>query len=841
MNNFYKVLLVFFILLYSAVFAQSDFSVEAYNQFLQNNQDLTYQQLSQTNDAGLFKGQINKDLESVSYLDSISIKLNLTDDEKNLLQKNGFMVTERLNPHGFVYGYKEIYDMELPVFISTDAVLYAMHKSYDAILKHFEQTILIDKTKYILSQLHSRLSDLEAKYGNDSTMVRALKDLDIYITVPRRILGTAMQPYFTENREVVTELFDLINNQMPTEFNLFANTPRKIDFSQFKPRGHYTESEELKRYFKAMIWLGRIEIYLIAPKSDDLPFSIEDVQRQNLLAALLYEAGSQSDARSAWADIEDILQHFIGVSDNINLDQLEQAYSLFEMEDASVFTDTLKVTAFQDLLTEQFETSQRINSHILMSDPMKPDQIVPATAFLLFGQRFVIDSYVTGNVVYDRILFEGKKVRRMLPSSLDVLFALGNDAALQLIKDEMEEYPYGSNLAASRYLVDSYTETFWNSSLYNSWLQSIRTLAPPENREGLPAFMQTAAWWQQKMNTQLASWAQLRHDNLLYAKQSYSGGITCFFPEGFVEPFPKFYDAIAQYAENAKHISNYLPDHSRQSTFNYFERVASIMDTLRSISQKELDGIIPDEEEKLFLKRTLHYELMCGISFDGWFPKLFWDLEDEKSEERDIIVADVHTAPTDQFGAPVGWVMHAGTGPLNMAVIVTDRATGSDMAFAGPVMSYYEHVSTNFKRLTDEEWKELYNVEPSFRPDFVNSYLADENGKARSEGRTLLTSIQKNKQPLNVPETAILAKNYPNPFNSTTVIAFSVPKRLANKTIELAVYDVRGSLVETLLNEPLPAGNYVTRWEAGNTASGIYFYQINIAGVNKTGKMLLTK
>ena len=62
--------------------------------------------------------------------------------------------------------------------------------------------------------------------------------------------------------------------------------------------------------------------------------------------------------------------------------------------------------------------------------------------------------------------------------------------------------------------------------------------------------MQTAAWWQQKMNTQLASWAQLRHDNLLYAKPSYSGGVSCSFPEAYVEPFPEFYGRLAAFARN---------------------------------------------------------------------------------------------------------------------------------------------------------------------------------------------------------------------------------------------------------------------------------------------------
>ena len=51
--------------------------------------------------------------------------------------------------------------------------------------------------------------------------------------------------------------------------------------------------------------------------------------------------------------------------------------------------------------------------------------------------------------------------------------------------------------------------------------------------------MQTAAFWQKMMNTQFSSWTELRHDNLLYAKQSYSGGTICSYPYGYVEPISR--------------------------------------------------------------------------------------------------------------------------------------------------------------------------------------------------------------------------------------------------------------------------------------------------------------
>ena len=68
--------------------------------------------------------------------------------------------------------------------------------------------------------------------------------------------------------------------------------------------------------------------------------------------------------------------------------------------------------------------------------------------------------------------------------------------------------------------------------------------------------MKSAAWQQEKMNTQLASWSQLRHDNLLYAKQSYTGGTGCSFPYSYIEPYPEFYGRLKQFAQNAGDFFN---------------------------------------------------------------------------------------------------------------------------------------------------------------------------------------------------------------------------------------------------------------------------------------------
>ena len=125
--------------------------------------------------------------------------------------------------------------------------------------------------------------------------------------------------------------------------------------------------------------------------------------------------------------------------------------------------------------------------------------------------------------------------------------------------------------------------------------------------------------------------------------------------------------------------------------------------------------------------------------------------------KRDYLIADVHTSPTDEAGAMVGWVKHVGTGPINLGVMVLPLE-GKSIAFVSPMMSYYEHLTTNFRRLTDEEWALIYNVAPSLRPDFVNAWLADVKGNRRPGGVMLLTGVEQRKKRWTAVFAAAIAK-----------------------------------------------------------------------------------
>jgi hypothetical protein len=92
--------------------------------------------------------------------------------------------------------------------------------------------------------------------------------------------------------------------------------------------------------------------------------------------------------------------------------------------------------------------------------------------------------------------------------------------------------------------------------------------------------------------------------------------------------------------------------------------------------------------------------------------------------------------------------------------------------------------------------------------------------------------------PKELPAQFELKPNYPNPFNPTTTIEFSIPQA---SNVTLKIYNIRGEEVATLVSEKLPAGNYKRIWSAGELSSGVYFYRLQTETFVQTRRLLVMK
>lgn len=123
-----------------------------------------------------------------------------------------------------------------------------------------------------------------------------------------------------------------------------------------------------------------------------------------------------------------------------------------------------------------------------------------------------------------------------------------------------------------------------------------------------------------------------------------------------------------------------------------------------------------------------------------------------------------------------------------------------------------------------------------FRDFSVNGNHADAEGSPTLVPSGALVSVSIEEGYL--PDNFYLHQNFPNPFNPSTTISFSL---LEESFVSLIVFNSLGEEVETLIAEELNAGKYNYDWNATDLTSGIYFYKLRAGNFNKTKKMILLK
>lgn len=832
---------IIFVFLFYSFNAKGQFNEKSYLDFRSSVKDLTFSELKSLNanpDAKYFKGyNLTPSVQNIVYLDSVIQKLKLTTQELDLLMQNHFVVSERLNSFNFGSAYQSwVFNNDLPVFVSTDLILHALHTSYDNILKGVEGSLMMPNIKEYITDLYNSMPALATKYR--TKLPQNIEDVDLYLTVALSLINNTTLQVRYANQENYNQLMEAIKGEKLASVQLFTTSTRyrSIDFSQFKVRGHYVYSESDKRtnqanlepYFRTMMWLGRIDFLMTPPPTGGMEpkWKFEEIQRMNVSAFILNEMMQASSKKMLLHQNNEVVTYLVGESDNFTPEEFTGYTQSKGISDATQLMDSLVYVRYLDGLSKNPAFEQKYMGAFYFVEPGgdKPD-VLPIS-FLLSGQRFIIDSYIFANVVFDRIIYKGEKVQRLMPDPLDVLYSLGNNDALHFLEEELKTYPYASQLALMRYLIDTKEPSFWNESLYNSWLSSIRALNPASDIENMPFFMRTGAWHQQKMNTQLAAWTQVRHDNLLYAKPSYTGGSGCSFPYSYVEPYPEFFKRLGNYADDAGQFfsGKNIQINFRGPLDQYFKRFAAVMSKLEVLAQKELSNQPFSAEEETWLKQMLIKlpAVECGgMPFDGWILDLYWDAK--KITDPDFITVDIHTQPTDKSGNLVGNVLHIGLGEINLGVCLA-KVPGSNTtaAYTGAFMSYYEYITKDFLRVNDQEWeKNVFNNKLPVRPEWVNSYLVNGTGNSYPEQKSLPTTMLVGTKEIEIDEINSLAKVYPNPTTSFVTIQLSE----ANQTpVNYSISDICGRemksglvifIKESIDFSRFPKGIYVVKLSDG--------------------------
>jgi hypothetical protein len=629
--------------------------------------------------------------------------LALTESELLTLERQGFVLSGRKQYPTFAYGYQALYAEDLPLYVSADSILSAVHLSYDDILKALEQQLLIDELTQLLAGMHQKL----AQQAGAGAAPAETRDADLFLAVARSLLsGRVVPPLAGADPGEIQKLFSLATaGQGVASVDLFGVVRQDEDFSQFTPRGHYTDSPELTTYFRAMMWLGRIDLRLLEAQPDgSLLFRRPQLEIMLQLRELI-----GSDLLPHYQRVDRTVAAFVGEPDYMVLSEVDQLLADLGISGRGglgAFSDQQLAQAIID----GGYGAQRIASHIMMAPP-RAGTLPLSRSFALLGQRYVVDSHVFSNVVYDRINSGGESPEeRMMPDPLDAGFAaLGNDQAAALLGEQLNRFEktgYPGALTKMRLLVDEHPAEFWQENLYGLWLGALRTLSPRATSSAAAAdslfpVARSEAWGRRLLSAQLASWAELRHDTILYAKQSYTGGVTCDFPDAYVDPYPEFFAAIADYATRGTTLIEALDLGASQlatSITTYFAMLADVAGRLREMAEHERSGAELTPEMMAFINEAVMIQQGCGSAdFQaGWYRRLFYN--PQVAVELSPTIADVHTDPNE------GAVLHVATGVPRLMVVVSEGCSGP-RAYAGLASAYREVVTSGFERIDDPTWE----------------------------------------------------------------------------------------------------------------------------------------
>jgi hypothetical protein len=649
------------------------------------------------------------DLAAITNLD----KVTLSDAQKEVLARQSFVavVQDPTNgPWKFWHVYETARYQGLPVLVTTDSLLNAYHGLFDTLLQRMEEAALYDQAIAMTEALYATASDQWNAATNPTVKEEARLNM-AFFSVADSLLGGAGTAPDTVAAEVDAELALIGAAAGPEESPILGYTE---DYSQYKPRGHYTRSETLERYFRAMMWYGHTGFF-INPRTPDVT---EEEAVSLTRRAILISSSLVGAAKEAWAAIYEPTSFLVGRADDITVDDMESVLTeVFgtAQPDPDTLADESKIAAVREKLNDL--PAPKILSGTVRLPGDTENREENERSFRVMGQRYIPDSYAFQQLVWAYVGEEQPpEAKRNLPMGLDVMTVLGSDQAYSIEKEDYGQDQYTNWESQIKKVNEEFTakgEDLWPPNLYTGWLESLQhVMAFPG--EGAPDFMKSRAWARKSLNTALGSWTELRHDTILYAKQSVAAeGDGGEAPEtvGYVEPYPAFYAKIGELATTLRQGMNAYGLADSEAT-NKLDTMIELAQNLATIAQKELAGEKLTAQETSLI-RWYGKDLERLEQFDALEPRTTLSPSAEKSP----LVADVHTSyNTDQ-------VLEEGTG-YPLVLYAAFQLDGKLQIFCGASYAYYEFTAPLDGRLTDEEWTALLDsgAAPP-RPAWTNEWI----------------------------------------------------------------------------------------------------------------------
>lgn len=605
----------------------------------------------------------------------------------------------------------------LPVFITTDFAAHCQHLIFDRMLQYTEEEYFLpamsELTDAFITALEKRI-DAPADVREKAIQ---------YFQVPQLIMKTAPSVegdgsyyspivYVDQSTDAINEILSQYPVAVQTDYkSIMSAVPgteeifqEDEDFSQYKPRGHYTKNGLLETYFRAQMWYGHLHFSIAKPKSGQtLPQAILDKEAAMML---IVDTVQKDDILYyMWSELFEPITALIGMSDDLSFYDICPLWKDQNVTDFSQWaSDQNNLHSFMSLCAATLRppaiSGQSVFNMYSEQDEETGMPSVPM-GWRLFGQRFTYDSFVHEKVSPPRLL------SRDFVRGLDIMKAFGSKTAEALLaKTDYQTMPGLKEVLDSfETEIAAYDSSFWNQSYYNQVLYQVKTQATFEQGAGF-YFTETPAW---NIKSQLAAhgtWAELRHDTILYVKQTAAerAGDGDFDPTFRTEPLPK----------PVHYVEPNVPfwEGSVNSVANLI-KIYNFYGLLDSDSERTLNSLMEMYQRLLAISKQEAQNLPISQSDNDWLPTVassFGNLvmvhnRNGYISDNDLLkmacIADVFT--NNDYGAclEVGVAV-----PFRLYIPLNDSQGGKRIAI-GYGFSYVEFLQSAEDRMTDEQWKTI--------------------------------------------------------------------------------------------------------------------------------------
>jgi hypothetical protein len=661
------------------------------------------------------------DLDALGNIDQFAFG----DAQSGFLARDGFVVAPAEWPE-FYQLYENASDGEMPVFVTTDSVYHVYHLLFDKMLRdlereHFEPDIraLTAACLQLAGDLYDELRGAELEDVARTVLAYfAVADglIDPDAVAPPDVAGLVAAELALIDAHAGLASSPIFSRSCPATCDPCAESPLPEcadqpcmceDYSQYVPRGHYTRSEQLQRYFRTMMWYGRINMRLKIP---------DETRAALIITHILRNTNVNGDlAADVWARVYDPTVFIVGKADDLGFHEYGALWDVVFGPNAAIsdIADETKLDAFIEAV-RQLPPPQINGMWVYVWEDVEQ----ATQGFRFMGQRFVLDAYVFDELTYREV--GTPFAPRMLPKGLDVMAALGSEQAYEIL-DQMGETAYlnyPEQMAKLRGEISALELDSWTQNLYWNWLYSLGPLLEKKGAK-YPAFMRTQAWTCRDLHTALGSWTELKHDTILYAKQVMPPPWSIPPPElrnGWVEPNPKAYArllGLTRMTHAGLENRGLLTGDMRANLTHLDDLLGFLLDA----AQRELAGEPLTDEGYERIKAygsELEDLTLAASDVEQGEGEPIFDEDDQAA-----VVADVATSPEGQ-------VLEEAIGRIfEVFVVVPDGAGGLHIAKGG-VFSYYEFPWPMSDRLTDEAWREMLAAgQAPERPGWTSLFVSE--------------------------------------------------------------------------------------------------------------------